>query len=59
MPYGKALKFALVLSTIATLGVLAQAQQGPYPKPTDLPNPYHLVEGWPTLPANMNGGHWG
>jgi len=62
MPYGKALKFAFVLSTIATLGASAQAQQAQqaqYPKPTDLPNPYHLVEGWPTLPANMNGGHWG
>jgi DNA-binding beta-propeller fold protein YncE len=62
MLYGKALKFAFVLSTIATLGASAQAQQAQqaqYPKPTDLPNPYHLVEGWPTLPANMNGGHWG
>jgi DNA-binding beta-propeller fold protein YncE len=59
MPYGKAFKFARVLSAIVTLGVSAQAQQVQYPKPTDLPNPYHLVEGWPTLPANMNGGHWG
>src|SRR3984885_15441061 len=59
MPYGKVLKFALVLSTIATLGVFARAQQATYPKPTDLPNPHHPVEGWPALPANMNGGHWG
>lgn len=27
--------------------------------PTELPNPYRLVAGWPTLPANMNGGRWG
>ena len=37
----------------------AQAQPAPYPKPTDLPNPYRLVTGWPTLPPSMNGGHWG
>jgi DNA-binding beta-propeller fold protein YncE len=45
--------------TIATLGTAAQAQQTQYPKPTDLPNPYRLVEGWPTIPQSMNGGHWG
>jgi DNA-binding beta-propeller fold protein YncE len=28
-------------------------------KPTGLPNPYRLVEGWPSLPQSMNGGHWG
>jgi hypothetical protein len=33
------------------------AQQ--YARPTDLPNPYRLVEGWPELPKSMNGGHWG
>ena len=27
--------------------------------PNDLPNPYRLVENWPTLPATMNGGKWG
>jgi hypothetical protein len=37
----------------------ARAQQPPYPRPTDLPNPYRLVAGWPTLPPNMNGGRWG
>ncbi len=40
-------------------GGSAYAQQTQYPKPTELPNPYRLVEGWPTLPQNMNGGHWG
>jgi hypothetical protein len=29
------------------------------PKPTSLPNPYRLVDGWPSLPQSMNGGHWG
>src|SRR4051812_29308091 len=24
-----------------------------------LPNPYRLVEGWPTLLQSMNGGKWG
>jgi hypothetical protein len=37
----------------------AQVQQAHYPKPTELPNPYRLVADWPTLPATMNGGHWG
>lgn len=44
---------------VAQTGVAAWGQQATYPKPTDLPNPYRLVEGWPTLPANMNGGRWG
>lgn len=37
----------------------AWPQQLQYPKPTELPNPYRLVEDWPTLPASMNGGRWG
>jgi len=41
------------------LGGVAPAQQPEYAKPTDLPNPYHLVEHWPTLPQRMNGGRWG
>jgi len=44
---------------IAMWGAAAQAQQPRYPKPTELPNPYRLVEGWPTIPKSMNGGHWG
>jgi len=42
---------------IVVLGAVAWAQQ--YPKPTELPNPYRLAEGWPTIPKGMNGGHWG
>src|SRR4029077_11479321 len=37
----------------------ACGQEPPYPKPSDLPNPYRLAEDWPTLPPNMNGGRWG
>ena len=44
----------------------AQAQKNadgaPYPKPTNLPDPYRLVPNWPALPASMKGpnGHkWG
>src|ERR1700719_5373123 len=45
--------------TIATFGAKAQPPQTHYPKPTELPNPYRLVDGWPTLPKSMNGGRWG
>jgi DNA-binding beta-propeller fold protein YncE len=45
-------------SAIAMFGGAAKAQTQ-YPKPNELPNPYRLVEGWPTIPASMNGGHWG
>jgi len=44
---------------VATFAATASARQSAYPKPTELPNPYRLVEGWPTLPASMNGGRWG
>ena len=52
---------ALLTSAVvaATLGAASAAQQAAYPKPTELPNPYRLVEGWPALPQTMNGGHWG
>jgi DNA-binding beta-propeller fold protein YncE len=66
MPYDRGLKFAVGLFAIAMFGALAQDQaqaqqdqQIQYPKPTALPDPYRLVEGWPSLPATMNGGHWG
>ena len=53
--------FVLVASVVAigTFGPAAHAQQTKYPKPTELPNPYRLAEGWPTIPKTMNGGHWG
>jgi DNA-binding beta-propeller fold protein YncE len=47
------------VAAIAAFGAVAHAQQPHYPKPTELPNPYQLAEGWPTIPKTMNGGHWG
>jgi DNA-binding beta-propeller fold protein YncE len=49
---------AIVLS-FAAFGSTSRAQQAGHAKQKDLPDPYRLVEGWPTLPAGMNGGHWG
>jgi DNA-binding beta-propeller fold protein YncE len=43
----------------AVFAATVSARQSAYPKPSELPNPYRLVEGWPTLPATMNGGRWG
>lgn len=48
-----------VLAAIVTFGLVAQGQQTQYPKQIELPNPYRLVENWPTLPKNMNEGQWG
>ncbi|HET6145731.1 MAG TPA: hypothetical protein VFE02_19665, partial [Candidatus Acidoferrales bacterium] len=58
MTFTGRLFFALI-ATVATLAPVARAQDAHYPKQKDLPNPYKLVENWPTLPASMNGGHWG
>jgi DNA-binding beta-propeller fold protein YncE len=49
----------LIVIAIAAGGLAAQAQQAQYPKPSELPNPYQLAEGWPALPKSMNGGRWG
>ncbi len=49
----------LLVVAVAASGMAARGQPATYPKPTELPNPYRLVEGWPTLPQNMNGGRWG
>src|SRR5689334_7343149 len=46
-------------AAVASLSVVAGAQRPAYPDPASLPNPYRLVEHWPTLPPSMNGGHWG
>ena len=50
---------ATLVTILAAFPLAAPAQQTAYPKQTQLPNPYQLVENWPTLPANMNGGRWG
>jgi DNA-binding beta-propeller fold protein YncE len=59
MPRVERVRLMLVAAAIAAWSGTAPAQQASYPKPTELPNPYRLVEGWPTLPKNMNGGRWG
>src|SRR5438876_2581621 len=51
--------FVATTVLVASLATAASAQSPQYPNPTELPNPYRLVEGWPTLPASMNGGRWG
>ena len=55
----RAVRAGVTLVAVVGLGAAAQAQQPQYPKPTDLPNSYRLVEGWPSLPTSMNGGRWG
>jgi hypothetical protein len=52
-------RFLFAALAAITFGGVTPAQQTVYPKPTQLPNPYRLVEGWPSLPKNMNGGKWG
>jgi hypothetical protein len=51
----------IIAGAVAVLfAAAAQSQQTTQPfKPTTLPNPYRLAEGWPTLPVSMNGGQWG
>ncbi len=48
---------AIAVSAVFTTP--ARAQENQYPKQSTLPDPYRLEENWPTLPASMNGGHWG
>jgi len=49
--------FALlaIVATSSTLRPSLHAQSDT----TSLPNPYRLIENWPTLPQSMNGGKWG
>ena len=51
--------FLAAFAAIPLFGGISRPQQTRYPKPNELPNPYRLVEGWPTLPKSMNGGQWG
>src|SRR2546430_16960348 len=51
--------FLVAFAAISACAGVTRAQETKYPKPTELPNPYRLAEGWPTLPKSMNGGHWG
>src|SRR5258706_12877962 len=54
-------RFALTAALVLSIAFVsaAHAQQAHYPKQTDLPDPYRLVENWPTPPKSMNGGRWG
>jgi DNA-binding beta-propeller fold protein YncE len=52
-------RILIAMAILMAMFGTSQAQDAHYPKPTELPNPYRLVEGWPTLPKSMNGGHWG
>src|SRR5215472_14889592 len=56
----RARRFAKMLVLGGALAAASSVMaQTPYPKPSQLPNPYRLAEGWPTLPPSMNGGRWG
>src|SRR5260221_9218664 len=50
-----------ILACIAGVFLIGSfaARAQTYPKPAELPNPYRLVAGWPTIPQGMNGGQWG
>jgi len=52
-------RLIVALAAAAIFYASGNAQQTRYPKQSDLPDPYGLVENWPTLPQSMNGGHWG
>src|SRR5215475_8259269 len=51
--------FVVGIFLFAGFATAVRAQPAQFPKPTELPNPYRLVEGWPILPESMNGGRWG
>jgi len=54
MSHAGRVRFTLVaLLAVVAAGEAARTQQ------PQLPNPYRLVQGWPTLPKSMNGGRWG
>lgn len=56
------LRLAASIGVLITIAAAAEAQNDVAVKPSNLPNPYRLVEGWPTLPDTMKGPHghkWG
>ena len=48
-----------VVAVLAAVGMAAQSVHAQGSGQLELPNPYRLVESWPTLPPEMNGGRWG
>jgi hypothetical protein len=50
-----------VIAAFAVVAAVAglRGQERQYPAPSELPNPYRLVDHWAQLPAAMNGGRWG
>jgi hypothetical protein len=54
------MRLALTAGVVMLIALSAvRAEQVASPRPTELPNPYRLVDSWPTLPQSMNGGRWG
>jgi hypothetical protein len=45
--------FLFAMFSILALAATTRAQEPRYPKPTELPNPYRLVKGLPTLPKTL------
>ena len=59
-PAGRAgTTLAAAVAVCIALSGAVQAQPGGGSGQLQLPNPYRLVEDWPTLPPDMNGGRWG
>lgn len=59
---GRGFGLKVVLGAVLAMAGFAApawAQPALYAKVQALPDPYHLVPGWPSLPKSMNGGHWG
>ena len=50
---------SVVVAGLAAAGMAAQSAHAQGSGQLQLPNPYRLVESWPTLPPEMNGGKWG
>ena len=57
--YQTPLTWAVALAATAAMATTFRAQQRQDSGPAELPNPYRLVERWPTIPPQMNGGRWG
>jgi DNA-binding beta-propeller fold protein YncE len=49
----------IVVAVVMAASGTARAQPAQAVKAPQLPNPYRLAEGWPSLPLSMNGGRWG